>query len=106
MHGKIRVAVDGYGVIGKRVADAVRSRDDMTLVGVADVTTDWRTRVLQAKDIPQSAGMPDAFVTPSVRSPTARLWDSAQSKRRTLRWGSGPACSLGAAPEVVRCEIA
>ncbi|HXV23194.1 MAG TPA: type II glyceraldehyde-3-phosphate dehydrogenase [Alphaproteobacteria bacterium] len=42
--GKIRVAVNGYGVIGKRVADAVASQEDMALVGVADVETDWRMR--------------------------------------------------------------
>ncbi|PZO32446.1 MAG: type II glyceraldehyde-3-phosphate dehydrogenase, partial [Alphaproteobacteria bacterium] len=42
----IRVAVNGYGVIGKRVADAVRTQKDMTLIGVADVATDWRIRVL------------------------------------------------------------
>lgn len=61
MHGKTRVAVNGYGVIGKRVADAVRGQADMTLVGVADVATDWRTRVLQAKDIPLFAGTSEAF---------------------------------------------
>lgn len=38
----IRVAVNGYGVIGKRVTDAVRAMPDMDLVGVADVATDWR----------------------------------------------------------------
>ena len=42
--GKIRVAVNGYGVIGKRVADAVGSQDDMEVVGVADIETDWRVR--------------------------------------------------------------
>ena len=31
----IRVAVNGYGTIGKRVADAVAKQPDMTLVGVA-----------------------------------------------------------------------
>ncbi len=41
---KVQVAVNGYGVIGKRVADAVRSMPDMELVGVADVATDWRIR--------------------------------------------------------------
>ena len=61
MHGRIRVAVNGYGVIGKRVADAVRSQEDMTLVGVADVTTDWRTRVLEAKEIPLFAGTSEAL---------------------------------------------
>ena len=39
-----RVAVNGYGVIGKRVADAVRAMPDMELVGVADVASDWRIR--------------------------------------------------------------
>lgn len=41
----VRVAVNGYGVIGKRVADAVALQDDMELVGVADVTFDYRIRV-------------------------------------------------------------
>lgn len=41
---KIRVAVVGYGVIGKRVAAGVALQDDMTLVGVGDVATDWRLR--------------------------------------------------------------
>ena len=38
----IRIAVNGYGVIGKRVADAIACQDDMDLVGVADISTDWR----------------------------------------------------------------
>ena len=41
----IRVAVNGYGVIGKRVADAVALQEDMTLVGVSDIGTDWRPRM-------------------------------------------------------------
>lgn len=36
---KIRVAVNGYGVIGKRVADAVALQSDMDLAGVVDVAT-------------------------------------------------------------------
>lgn len=35
---KIKVAINGYGVIGKRVADTVRQQDDMGLIGVADLT--------------------------------------------------------------------
>lgn len=42
---RVRVAVNGYGVIGKRIADAVALQDDMELVGVADVVTDYRIRV-------------------------------------------------------------
>ena len=41
----VRVAVNGYGVIGKRVADAVTLQDDMELVGIAEVVTDFRVRV-------------------------------------------------------------
>src|SRR5574338_597644 len=40
-----RVAVNGYGVIGKRVAAAVALQADMTLAGVSDVATDWRARM-------------------------------------------------------------
>ena len=30
----IKVAINGYGTIGKRVADAVSAQDDMTVIGV------------------------------------------------------------------------
>lgn len=40
----VKVAVNGYGVIGKRVADAVQQQEDMELVGVADVVTDYRLK--------------------------------------------------------------
>jgi len=43
----IRVALNGYGVIGKRVADAVACQDDMELIGIADIATDWRMRTAQ-----------------------------------------------------------
>ena len=46
---KCRVAVNGYGVIGKRVAEAVARQDDMELAGVADISTDWRPRVALQK---------------------------------------------------------
>jgi glyceraldehyde-3-phosphate dehydrogenase (NAD(P)) len=49
---KIRVAVNGYGVIGKRIADAILLQDDMELIGVADVATDWRIKVGAKNNIP------------------------------------------------------
>ena len=55
----IRVAVNGYGVIGKRVADAVVAQEDMDLVGVADVTSDWRARMARAKGFALYAADPD-----------------------------------------------
>ena len=38
---RLRVAVNGYGVTGKRVAEAVGLQDDMELVGIADVLSDY-----------------------------------------------------------------
>ena len=49
---KIKVAVNGYGVIGKRVADAVSLQDDMELAGVCDVVTDWRIKMAVLKNYP------------------------------------------------------
>lgn len=56
---KVRVAVNGYGVIGKRVADAVARQDDMELVGISDVVTDYRIRVAAERGYPIYCSMPD-----------------------------------------------
>jgi len=40
----IKVAVNGYNVIGRRVADAVALQSDMELVGVAKVKPDYKAR--------------------------------------------------------------
>jgi glyceraldehyde-3-phosphate dehydrogenase (NAD(P)) len=48
----VRVAINGYGVIGKRVADAVAIQSDMQLAGVADVAIDWRARVAVSRGMP------------------------------------------------------
>lgn len=55
----IRVAINGYGVIGKRVADAVLAQDDMVLAGVADIVTDWRLRPLGPKGIALYGATPE-----------------------------------------------
>lgn len=56
----VRVAVNGFGVIGKRVADAVAAQDDMTLAGVADVIADYRLRVAVERGYPVFAALDDA----------------------------------------------
>ena len=58
---KIKVALNGYGVIGKRIADAVMAQDDMTLVGVCDVVTDWRIKIALAKNYPVYASTTEAY---------------------------------------------
>ena len=37
----VKVAINGYGTIGKRVADAVDAQDDMEIVGVKNTTFLW-----------------------------------------------------------------
>jgi glyceraldehyde-3-phosphate dehydrogenase (NAD(P)) len=56
---KVRVAVNGYGVIGKRVADAVTLQDDMELAGVTDITYDYRIRVAVERGYPIFASVPE-----------------------------------------------
>ncbi|MBI5930562.1 MAG: type II glyceraldehyde-3-phosphate dehydrogenase [Chloroflexi bacterium] len=58
---KVRVAVNGYGVIGKRIADAVVAQEDMELVGVVDVVSDWRIKVATEKRYPVFAATVQAY---------------------------------------------
>ncbi|MCD1294462.1 type II glyceraldehyde-3-phosphate dehydrogenase [Methanocella sp. CWC-04] len=41
MADKVKVAINGYGTIGKRVASAVMRQDDMALIGVAKTKPDY-----------------------------------------------------------------
>lgn len=57
----IRVAINGYGTIGKRVADAVSKQDDMKVVGVCKVEPDWSAK-LGSKQFPlYTTGDPAVF---------------------------------------------
>lgn len=58
---KTKVAINGYGVIGKRIADAVRSQPDMEVVGVSDVITDWRIKIAVQKQYPLYASTAEAL---------------------------------------------
>ncbi|AKB29756.1 NAD(P)-dependent glyceraldehyde 3-phosphate dehydrogenase archaeal [Methanosarcina siciliae T4/M] len=42
---KAKIAVNGYGTIGKRVADAVRAQDDMEVVGISKRTPNYEAAV-------------------------------------------------------------
>jgi len=56
---KVRVGVNGYGVIGKRVADAIAMQDDMQLIGVSDVVYDYRVKVALERGYHVYASTPD-----------------------------------------------
>jgi glyceraldehyde-3-phosphate dehydrogenase (NAD(P)+) (phosphorylating) len=49
---KVRVAVNGFGTIGKRVADAVSRQPDMTLVGVSKTRPSFEARRAAEKGYP------------------------------------------------------
>ena len=46
---KVRVAVNGYGTIGKRVASAVAKQDDMELIGVTKTRPNFEAQAALAK---------------------------------------------------------
>lgn len=54
-----KVAVNGYGTIGKRVSDAVALQDDMKLVGIADISPNWRVKLATGKGYTVYASLPD-----------------------------------------------
>jgi glyceraldehyde-3-phosphate dehydrogenase (NAD(P)) len=60
MSARTKIGLVGYGVIGRRVADAVLLQPDMVLAGVADVAADWRIRQTLAKGSALFAATPDA----------------------------------------------
>jgi glyceraldehyde-3-phosphate dehydrogenase (NAD(P)) len=55
----IRVGVNGYGTIGKRVADAVSAQPDMELVGVAKTRPNYEAEAAVRKDYPLYAAVPE-----------------------------------------------
>ncbi len=55
----IDVAVNGYGTIGKRVADAVREQDDMRVVGVAKTRPNFEAKNAVEQGYPLYAAVED-----------------------------------------------
>jgi glyceraldehyde-3-phosphate dehydrogenase (NAD(P)) len=54
-----KIGVNGFGVIGKRVAEAVSKQNDMKLVGVSDVVADYRIKMGQNKGFEVYASIAD-----------------------------------------------
>lgn len=48
---RVRVAVNGYGTIGKRVAEAILKQDDMELIGVTKTRPNYEAFVASSKNI-------------------------------------------------------
>ncbi len=41
----VKVAINGYGTIGKRIADAVKAQDDMEIIGVAKTRPNFEAKI-------------------------------------------------------------
>ena len=48
---KVKVAINGYGTIGKRVADAVSRQDDMEVIGVTKTKPDFEAKMALKRGI-------------------------------------------------------
>jgi glyceraldehyde-3-phosphate dehydrogenase (NAD(P)) len=48
----IKVAINGYGTIGKRVADAVDAQDDMSIIGVTKTSPSFGCNLAVSKNFP------------------------------------------------------
>lgn len=55
----IEVGINGYGTIGKRVADAVTAQPDMTVAGVAKRSPNHEAKAAARRDYPLYAADPD-----------------------------------------------
>src|SRR3989440_6066162 len=55
-----KIAINGYGTIGKRVADAVAAQDDMRVAGVAKTKPDFEAKLAIRKGYPLYAANPEA----------------------------------------------
>ncbi|OGS50731.1 MAG: glyceraldehyde-3-phosphate dehydrogenase [Euryarchaeota archaeon RBG_16_68_12] len=56
-----RIAINGYGTIGKRVADAVSLQDDMEVVGVSKMSPNFEARLAVQKGYPLYATTNDVL---------------------------------------------
>ncbi|MCI4351028.1 MAG: type II glyceraldehyde-3-phosphate dehydrogenase [Thermoplasmata archaeon] len=89
---KVRVAINGYGTIGKRVADAVARQPDMTLVGVAKTRPSYDAHRAVDRGYPlyvagngtraefESAGLPVAGTVEEMVRATDVVIDAAPEK--------------------------
>ncbi len=65
----IRVCINGYGNIGKRVAEAVLLQKDMELVGVSKNTPDYHSHDAVRKGIQlYTVGSPDLFIEKNIET--------------------------------------
>ncbi|NYT01094.1 MAG: type II glyceraldehyde-3-phosphate dehydrogenase [Methanocellales archaeon] len=55
----VKVAINGYGTIGKRIADAVDSQDDMEIIGVAKTRPNFEAKIAIERGYEMYAAIPE-----------------------------------------------
>jgi glyceraldehyde-3-phosphate dehydrogenase (NAD(P)) len=55
----VKVAINGYGTIGKRIADAVKAQDDMEIIGVAKTRPNFEARIAIERGYEMYAAIPE-----------------------------------------------
>ena len=66
----VRVAINGYGTIGKRVADAVDAQDDMEVVGVTKTGPSFGCEMAVRKNFDIYSTSCLLYTSPSPRDDT------------------------------------
>ena len=56
---KINVAINGYGTIGKRVADAVNEQEDMLVSGVTKTHPDFEGKIANKRGFNLYSAIPE-----------------------------------------------
>ena len=72
--GTIKVAINGFGTIGKRVADAVDAQDDMEVVGVTKTGPSFGCELAIKKGFPLYCTFDDKERISSLRKRVRLLW--------------------------------
>ncbi|MCL4326174.1 MAG: type II glyceraldehyde-3-phosphate dehydrogenase [Candidatus Thermoplasmatota archaeon] len=78
---KVKVVVNGYGTIGKRVADAITKQDDMELIGVTKTRPSYQAKMAVDKGYPlyvSGKGVKDDFIKAGIKV-DGRLEDILES---------------------------
>lgn len=55
----VKIGINGYGTIGKRVADAVAKQDDMEVIGVTKTRPTWESHMALEKGYDLYCGIPE-----------------------------------------------
>ena len=91
--GQVRVGLLGYGVIGRRVADAVRAQPDMEVVGVAGRPTSFSLRPLSGMDTRSLSQRPPDPTTPLAAGVKSRVgWRICSIVARSCSTARPAAC--------------